>query len=66
MTADDGEPEAADDDTAVGDTPEAHDEINPHDLPPDHPGRQAAQEQSGGAEGTTEGDDELADASPSR
>ena len=28
----------------VGDTPEAHDEINPHDLPPDHPGRQAAEE----------------------
>ncbi len=28
-----------DDETAAGDTPEAHDEINPHDLPPGHPGR---------------------------
>src|SRR3954447_15614655 len=27
-----------DNETAAGDTPEAHDEINPHDLPPDHPG----------------------------
>src|SRR5919199_449753 len=32
--------------TAAGDTPEAHDEINPHDLPPDHPGRQAAEHQA--------------------
>ncbi|MEA2247052.1 MAG: hypothetical protein QOH46_1581, partial [Solirubrobacteraceae bacterium] len=36
-----------DDQTPAGDTPEAHDEINPHDLPPDHPGRQAAEEQAG-------------------
>ncbi|MEA2268981.1 MAG: hypothetical protein QOD55_1454 [Solirubrobacteraceae bacterium] len=36
-----------DDRTPAGDTPEAHDEINPHDLPPDHPGRQAAEEQAG-------------------
>jgi len=36
-----------DDGTPAGDTPEAHDEINPHDLPPDHPGRQAAEEQAG-------------------
>ena len=28
----------------LGDTPEAHDEINPHDLPPDHPGRRTAEE----------------------
>src|SRR4051794_34161675 len=33
-----------DDSTPAGDTPEAHDEINPHDIPPDHPGRQAAEE----------------------
>jgi hypothetical protein len=35
-----------DDETAAGDTPEAHDEINPHDLPPDHPGRQEAERQA--------------------
>src|SRR3954449_11965252 len=35
-----------DDTTAVGDTPEAHDEINPHDLPKDHPGRAAAEAQA--------------------
>jgi predicted lipid-binding transport protein (Tim44 family) len=28
----------------LGDTPEAHDEISPHDLPPDHPGRRKAEE----------------------
>jgi HAMP domain-containing protein len=44
-----------DDSTPAGDTPEAHDEINPHDLPRDHPGRQAAEEQAGEA-GTTRGD----------
>ena len=36
-----------DDDRPLGDTPEAHDEINPRDLPPDHPGREAAEEQAG-------------------
>jgi hypothetical protein len=50
-----------DNDTPAGDTPEAHDEINPHDLPPDHPGRQAAEEQAGGEEGTTRGDADPAD-----
>ena len=60
-----------DNETAAGDTPEAHDEINPHDLPPDHPGRQAAEEQAAeeprddGAR-TTRGDDELAQARPKR
>jgi hypothetical protein len=44
-----------DDETPAGDTPEAHDEINPHDLPKDHPGRQAAEEQAGELEGTTRG-----------
>ena len=44
-----------DDETAAGDTPEAHDEISPLDLPPDHPGRKEAERQSGGVEGTTEG-----------
>lgn len=61
----------ADDARPLGDTPEAHDEINPHDLPPDHPGRQAAEDRAGeeppddGAR-TTRGDDELAQAAPER
>jgi hypothetical protein len=60
-----------DNDTGAGDTPEAHDEINPHDLPPDHPGRQAAESEAeeeprdDGAR-TTRGDDELAQAPPER
>ena len=44
-----------DDETPIGDTPEAHDEINPHDLPKDHPGRQAAEEEAGELQGTTRG-----------
>jgi hypothetical protein len=52
--------------TPAGDTPEAHDEINPHDLPPDHPGRREAEAQAGGEAGTTRGDDELARATPER
>jgi len=55
-----------DDETPAGDTPEAHDEINPHDLPPDHPGRHEAEVQAGGEGGTTRGDDELARAAPER
>ena len=39
----------------LGDTPEAHDEINPHDLPRDHPGREEAEDMAGGSEGTTRG-----------
>ena len=35
-----------DDETALGDTPEAHDEVSPHDLPKDHPGRAAAERQA--------------------
>ena len=43
----------------LGDTPEAHDEINPHDLPPDHPGRHAAERMAEqGADGETAGMDE--------
>ena len=59
-----------DDYTAGGDTPEAHDEISPHDLPIDHPGRQAAEAQAGeereGEVRTTRGDEELAQAAPKR
>jgi hypothetical protein len=60
-----------DNETAAGDTPEAHDELNPHDLPPDHPGRAAAERQAeeqprdDGAR-TTRGDEELARAAPER
>lgn len=64
FTSDDDVPEGNGDDTAVGDTPQAHDEINPHDLPPDHPGREAAEDQAGGTEGTTQGHDDPVDASP--
>ena len=42
----------------LGDTAEAHDEINPHDLPPDHPGRQKAEEMASGDEGETRGMEE--------
>jgi hypothetical protein len=34
----------ADEDTPLGGTKEAHDEISPHDLPRDHPGRIAAEQ----------------------
>ena len=47
-------PMTPDEETALGDTPEAHDEINPHDLPKDHPGREQA-ERIAGERGTTEG-----------
>ena len=43
----------ADDSTALGDTEQAHDEVSPHDLPPDHPGRHEAERQARG--GVTEG-----------
>jgi hypothetical protein len=46
LSAEDGRP--------LGDTPQAHDEINPHDLPPDHPGRHAAEEMAQG-DGETAG-----------
>jgi hypothetical protein len=58
-----------DNETAAGDTPEAHDEINPHDLPAGHPGREAAEEQAEEGDDsarTTRGDDELARAAPER
>jgi hypothetical protein len=48
-------PITPDEDTDLGDTPEAHDELSPVDLPPDHPGRQEAERQAGGVGGTTEG-----------
>ena len=48
-------PATPDDQTPLGATPEAHDEISPHDLPMGHPGRAAAEEMAGGAGGTTRG-----------
>jgi hypothetical protein len=53
-----------DDETPAGDTPEAHDEINPHDLPIDHPGRMEAERQAGDVgedDRTTRGDRQPAD-----
>jgi hypothetical protein len=48
-------PVTPDDETALGDTPEAHDEITPHDLPLDHPGRDEAERQAGSGGGTVRG-----------
>lgn len=44
-----------DDETPLGDTPQAHDEISPHDLPRDSPGRRAAERQAARGDGTTRG-----------
>jgi hypothetical protein len=44
-----------DDSRPLGDTDEAHDEINPHDLPLTHPGREEAEQVAGGSDGTTRG-----------
>jgi len=66
MNEDSPNPSPRDDDTAVGDTPEAHDEISPHDLPKDHPGRIAAEEQAGAEDGVTSGDTDRMEATPSR
>ncbi len=48
-------PVTPDEETALGDTPEAHDEVSPHDLPPGNPGRAAAEALAGGEDGTTKG-----------
>jgi hypothetical protein len=39
----------------LGDTPEAHDELSPHDIPLYSPARRAAERQAGGRAGTTRG-----------
>jgi hypothetical protein len=44
-----------DDERPAGDTPEAHDEINPRDIPQDNPARHEAEERVGGG-GETAGD----------
>lgn len=48
-------PLTPDDERPLGDTPEAHDEIIPEDLPKDHPGRQAAEEAAAAGDGTVQG-----------
>jgi hypothetical protein len=48
-------PMTPDDERPLGDTPEAHDEIVPEDLPKDHPGRQEAERQAGEGDGTIRG-----------
>ena len=48
-------PATPDDETPAGDTPEAHDELSPHDLPKGHPGRPEAVREAGGEDGTTKG-----------
>jgi len=48
-------PVTPDDETDLGDTPEAHDEISPVDLPPDHPGRRQAEREADGPAGETRG-----------
>jgi len=48
-------PVTPDEDTEFGDTPEAHDEISPHDLPPGHPGRDEAERLAGRQDGVTRG-----------
>jgi len=54
-STDSGLPKAGSDDSRpLGDTEQAHDEINPHDLPKSHPGREEA-EREAGDEGTTRG-----------
>jgi hypothetical protein len=48
-------PMTPDDERPLGDTPEAHDEIVPEDLPVDHPGRQAAEDLAADEGGATRG-----------
>lgn len=48
-------PLTPDDETSLGDTPEVHDDLSPHDLPPGHPGRREAERLAGGGDGTTKG-----------
>jgi hypothetical protein len=45
----------ADAERPLGDTPEVHGDISPHDLPKDHPGRIAAEAQAQERDGTTPG-----------
>jgi hypothetical protein len=44
-----------DDETPAGDTPEVHDELSPHDIPPGHPIREVVERRARGEGGTTTG-----------
>jgi hypothetical protein len=44
-----------DDETPVGDTPQAHDELSPHDIPKSHPAYEDVVRQADGTDGTTSG-----------
>ncbi|HEY4094770.1 MAG TPA: hypothetical protein VGM33_04635 [Baekduia sp.] len=48
-------PATPDDETDLGDTPEAHDEIVPQDLPKGHPGRPEAEREAAEGDGTVRG-----------
>ena len=48
-------PPGRDDSRPLGDTEEAHDEVNPHDVPLDSPVRQEVADEAGDAEATTRG-----------
>jgi hypothetical protein len=48
-------PATPDDRAPLGDTPEAHDEIIPEDLPKSHPGRAEAERQAAEGDGTVRG-----------
>ena len=48
-------PATPDDRAPLGDTPEAHDEIIPQDLPKGHPGRAEAERQAAEGDGTVRG-----------
>jgi hypothetical protein len=55
---DDGQPlgpATPDDRAPLGDTPEAHDEIIPQDLPKGHPGRPEAERQAAEGDGKVHG-----------
>src|SRR5919112_6506383 len=54
----------ADEARPLGDTAEAHGEISPRDLPPDHPGRQEAERQAEARDGLTPGHREGGAAEP--
>ena len=50
-----GNTPGTDDGRPLGDTAEAHDEISPHDLPLDNPGRHKAEDMAGDEDATTRG-----------
>ena len=53
-----------DDQRPLGDTPEAHDEINPRDIPLDNPARQEAERQTAASGDATRGNVEGAQGGP--